>query len=98
MARRGTPIQPVAVSCSTHAITRLPAFFDDGTEADITTSELVLGAYDFIEVFASNHRIWSRIQRWECGPAQRGQGGVRGPDGEDQLERGLDSRLSRVRL
>lgn len=85
MARRGTPIRPVAVSCRTHAITKLPAFedrgylrttykdtedyallhviFDDGTVADITTSELVLGGvYDFIEVFANNHRTRCRIQ------------------------------------
>lgn len=79
MARRGTPIRPVAVSARTHAITKLPAFqdkgylrttykdtedyallhviFDDGMVADILTCELVLGGvYDFIEVFANNHR------------------------------------------
>jgi len=85
LARRGSPIRPVAVSCRTHAITKLPAFedrgylrttykdtedyaflhviFDDGMVADITTSELVLGGvYDFIEVFANNHRTRCRIQ------------------------------------
>ncbi len=85
LARRGSPIRPAAVSCRTHAITKLPAFedrgylrttykdtedyaflhviFDDGTVADITTSELVLGGvYDFIEVFANNHRTRCRIQ------------------------------------
>jgi predicted dehydrogenase len=85
MARRGTPIRPVAVSCRTHAITKLPAFesrgylrttyqdtedyaflhviFDDGMVADIMTSELVLGGvYDFVEVFANNHRTRCHIQ------------------------------------
>ncbi len=36
--------------------------FDDGTVADITASELVLGGiYDFIEVFANNHRTRCRM-------------------------------------
>lgn len=36
--------------------------FDDGTVADIMTSELVLGGiYDFVEVFANNHRTRCRI-------------------------------------
>ena len=36
--------------------------FDDGTVADMTASELVLGGiYDFIEVFANNHRTRCRI-------------------------------------
>lgn len=84
MARRGSPIRPVAVSARTHAITRLPAFedrgylrttykdtedyallhvvFDDGMVADIMTSELVLGGvYDFVEVFANNHRTRCHI-------------------------------------
>jgi predicted dehydrogenase len=31
--------------------------FEDGTVADVTTSEVVLGGiYDFVEVFANNHR------------------------------------------
>lgn len=35
----------------------LHLIFDDGTVADITASELVLGGvYDFVEVFANNHR------------------------------------------
>lgn len=36
--------------------------FEDGTVADITASELVLGGlYDFVEVFANNHRTRCRI-------------------------------------
>lgn len=36
--------------------------FDDGTVADITASELVLGGiYDFVEVFANNHRTRCRM-------------------------------------
>lgn len=36
--------------------------FDDGTVADVLTSELVLGGiYDYIEVFANNHRTRCRI-------------------------------------
>jgi predicted dehydrogenase len=36
--------------------------FDDGTVADVTTSELSLGGiYDFIEVFANNHRTRCHI-------------------------------------
>ena len=36
--------------------------FDDGTVADMTATELVLGGiYDFIEVFANNHRTRCRI-------------------------------------
>jgi predicted dehydrogenase len=36
--------------------------FDDGTVADVTASELVLGGiYDFVEVFANNHRTRCRI-------------------------------------
>ncbi len=36
--------------------------FDDGTIADVLTSELVLGGiYDYIEVFANNHRTRCRI-------------------------------------
>ncbi|HKX00603.1 MAG TPA: Gfo/Idh/MocA family oxidoreductase [Bryobacteraceae bacterium] len=36
--------------------------FDDGTVADVMTSELVLGGiYDFVEVFANNHRTRCRI-------------------------------------
>lgn len=85
LARNGKPIRPVAVSCRTHAITKLPNFedrgylrttyqdtedyallhviFDDGTVADIMTSELTLGGvYDFIEVFANNHRTRCHIQ------------------------------------
>lgn len=85
MARRGSPIRPVAVSCRTHAITKLAAFedrgylrttykdtedyafihviFEDGMVADITTSELCLGGvYDFVEVFANNHRTRCHIQ------------------------------------
>ncbi|MFN7925168.1 MAG: hypothetical protein U0Q16_34040 [Bryobacteraceae bacterium] len=85
LARRGSPIRPVAVSCRTHAITKAPAFedrgylrttykdtedyafihviFDDGMVADVTTSELVLGGvYDFVEVYANNHRTRCHIQ------------------------------------
>lgn len=85
LARRGTPIRPVAVSCRTHSITKLPGFedrgylrttykdtedyafihvvFDDGMVADVTTSELVLGGvYDFVEVYANNHRTRCHIQ------------------------------------
>jgi predicted dehydrogenase len=85
LARNGTAIRPVAVSCRTHSITKLPAFedrgylrahyedgedyaflhviFEDGTVADVMTSELVLGGvYDFIEVFANNHRTRCHIQ------------------------------------
>lgn len=84
LARRGSPIRPVAVSARTHAITKLPAFedrgflrtkykdtedyallhvvFDDGMVADILTCELVLGGiYDYIEVFANNHRTRCRL-------------------------------------
>lgn len=40
----------------------LHVVFEDGTVADITASELVLGGiYDFIEVFANNHRTRCRI-------------------------------------
>ena len=40
----------------------LHVVFDDGTVGDITTSELVLGGiYDFVEVFANNHRTRCRI-------------------------------------
>ena len=36
--------------------------FDDGTVADVLTSELVLGGiYDYVEVFANNHRTRCRI-------------------------------------
>lgn len=36
--------------------------FDDGTVADVITSEVVLGGiYDYIEVFANNHRTRCRI-------------------------------------
>lgn len=36
--------------------------FDDGAVADITASELVLGGiYDFVEVFANNHRTRCRM-------------------------------------
>src|SRR6266478_5961709 len=36
--------------------------FEDGTVADVTASELVLGGiYDYIEVFANNHRTRCRI-------------------------------------
>ena len=36
--------------------------FEDGTVADITASELVMGGiYDFVEVFANNHRTRCRI-------------------------------------
>jgi predicted dehydrogenase len=36
--------------------------FEDGTVADVTASELVLGGiYDFIEVFANNHRTRCRM-------------------------------------
>lgn len=36
--------------------------FDDGTVADVLTSEVVLGGiYDFVEVFANNHRTRCRI-------------------------------------
>lgn len=85
IARRGSPIRPVAVSCRTHAITKRPAFedrgylrttykdtedyafihviFDDGMIADVMTSELVLGGvYDFVEVYANNHRTRCHIQ------------------------------------
>jgi predicted dehydrogenase len=40
----------------------LHVVFDDGTVADITASELVMGGiYDFIEVFANNHRTRCRM-------------------------------------
>jgi predicted dehydrogenase len=40
----------------------LHVVFDDGTVADVMTSELVLGGiYDFVEVFANNHRTRCRI-------------------------------------
>ena len=40
----------------------LHVVFDDGMVADITASELVLGGiYDFVEVFANNHRTRCRI-------------------------------------
>jgi predicted dehydrogenase len=40
----------------------LHVVFDDGTVGDILTSELVLGGiYDFIEVFANNHRTRCRM-------------------------------------
>jgi predicted dehydrogenase len=40
----------------------LHVVFDDGTVADIMTSELVLGGiYDFVEVFANNHRTRCRM-------------------------------------
>jgi predicted dehydrogenase len=40
----------------------LHVVFDDGTVGDITASELVLGGiYDFIEVFANNHRTRCRM-------------------------------------
>ena len=36
--------------------------FDDGTVADVLTSEVVLGGiYDYVEVFANNHRTRCRI-------------------------------------
>lgn len=41
----------------------LHVVFEDGTIADVMTSELVLGGvYDFIEVFANNHRTRCHIQ------------------------------------
>jgi predicted dehydrogenase len=41
----------------------LHVVFEDGTVADVMTSELVLGGvYDFIEVFANNHRTRCHIQ------------------------------------
>ena len=40
----------------------LHVVFEDGTVGDITTSELVTGGiYDFIEVFANNHRTRCRM-------------------------------------
>lgn len=40
----------------------LHVIFDDGMVADIMTSELVLGGiYDFVEVFANNHRTRCRM-------------------------------------
>jgi predicted dehydrogenase len=40
----------------------LHVVFDDGMVADITASELVLGGiYDFVEVFANNHRARCRM-------------------------------------
>jgi predicted dehydrogenase len=40
----------------------LHVIFDDGTVADVTASELVLGGiYDYVEVFANNHRTRCRI-------------------------------------
>jgi len=40
----------------------LHVVFDDGTVADITASELALGGvYDFVEVFANNHRARCRM-------------------------------------
>jgi predicted dehydrogenase len=40
----------------------LHVVFDDGTVGDITASELVMGGiYDFIEVFANNHRTRCRM-------------------------------------
>lgn len=40
----------------------LHVVFEDGTVADVTASELVLGGiYDFVEVFANNHRTRCRI-------------------------------------
>ena len=85
IARSGTPIRPIAVSCRTHTITKRPSFedrgylrttykdtedyaflhviFDDGMIADIMTSELCLGGvYDFVEVYANNHRTRCHIQ------------------------------------
>ena len=36
--------------------------FDDGTVADVLTSEIVLGGiYDYVEVFANNHRSRARL-------------------------------------
>lgn len=36
--------------------------FDDGTVGDVVTSELVLGGiYDYVEVFANNHRVRCRL-------------------------------------
>ncbi|MDZ4802351.1 MAG: Gfo/Idh/MocA family oxidoreductase [Bryobacteraceae bacterium] len=41
----------------------LHVVFEDGTVADIMTSELVLGGvYDFVDVFANNHRTRCHIQ------------------------------------
>ncbi len=41
----------------------LHVVFDDGMIADVMTSELVLGGvYDFVEVFANNHRTRCHIQ------------------------------------
>lgn len=41
----------------------LHVVFDDGMVADVLTSELTLGGvYDYIEVFANNHRTRCRIQ------------------------------------
>jgi len=40
----------------------LHVVFEDGTIADVTASELVLGGiYDYVEVFANNHRTRCRI-------------------------------------
>jgi predicted dehydrogenase len=40
----------------------LHVVFEDGTVADVMTSELVLGGiYDFVEVFANNHRTRCRM-------------------------------------
>ena len=84
LARNGSPIRPATVSARVHALTRLPAFrdegflrtdyhdiedyglihvtFEDGTVGDVMTSEVSLGGiYDFIEVFANNHRTRCRI-------------------------------------
>jgi len=82
--RDGKPIRPAAVSARTHAITRLPAFrdeghircdyhdiddfsimhvvFDDGTVADIISSDIVLGGiHNWLEVCANNHRTTCNI-------------------------------------
>ncbi len=85
LARRGSPIRPVAVSSRTHSITTEPEFedkgfirtgyqdpiedysimhivFDDGMIADVTASDIVLGGiYDYVEVFANNHRTRCRM-------------------------------------
>lgn len=84
LARGGRGIRPAAVSCRTHAVTRIGEYrdkgflrtdyldvedygfmhvvFEDGTFADVFSSEIVMGGvHNWLEVFANNHRTRCNI-------------------------------------
>ena len=63
------PTTPAPVQ-DTEDYALLHVVFEDGMVADVMASELVLGGiYDFIEVFANNHRTRCRMSPVSVGMA-----------------------------